>query len=213
MNAVGDHLWSLQFDPAYMRRYLRVLYQGEFHKFCKPNEAAALVVSEIYHEVLSYWKWRMVKNECEYVKDVHGRFQDSIRQGERLPPVYYCALDALELLLANEVIHWNNFLFQAIAKRPGFRHHWRVSRRDAESVFLQRQTPANTKEAFDKDPLDWCLIQLLGSQEAQTNFDHAMLIAFLQNHLDTSSKEEKARVDEILYQKLSDWQLFMKCLP
>lgn len=59
---------------------------ASFTNFCRPNDATALVVSEIYHEVLSYWKWRVMKNECEYVKDVQGRFRGSIHPGERLPP-------------------------------------------------------------------------------------------------------------------------------
>lgn len=133
-----------------------------------------------------------------------GPFSRQHSPGRKASPQNDRALGALELLLAKEAINRSDFLFQVISKRPGFRHHWSVSRRDGKSVLLQRKTPVNTKQAFEKDLLDWCLIQLLGSQEKQTNLNHAMLFAFLQNHLDTSSREEKARVDEILYQKLSD---------
>jgi hypothetical protein len=45
---------------------------------------------------------------------------------------------------------------------------------------------------------------VLGEPDAQTNFEHAVLFAFLENHLENSPFKERVRVDEVLYQKLSD---------
>lgn len=64
------------------------------------------------------------------------------------------------------------------------------------------------KDFFDKDPSEWCLNQMQAEPEKQTNYDHAILFAFLENHLENhlaaSGPKEKARVDEVLYQKLSE---------
>lgn len=64
------------------------------------------------------------------------------------------------------------------------------------------------KDIFDKDPLEWCLNQMQAELDKQTNYDYAILFAFLENHLGNhlvaSGPKEKARVDEVLYQKLSD---------
>ncbi|MCJ1241964.1 hypothetical protein MMC14_009971 [Varicellaria rhodocarpa] len=68
------------------------------------------------------------------------------------------------------------------------------------------------KELFREDPLEWCLSQMQGAPDKQTNFDHAMLFAFLENHLASSDMEERARVDDVLYRKLSDLAAFHETL-
>jgi hypothetical protein len=115
---------------------------------------------------------------------------------------YDRALGALELLV-NKVLFRNDRFKEALSFRPGFRHHWDHRRVDANNVETTRISPNNTEEAFSGDPLDWCLTQIVGQPDDQTNFDHAMLFSFLHNHLSTSPRKEQARVDEILYQKLS----------
>ncbi|KAL5592256.1 hypothetical protein FOVSG1_006192 [Fusarium oxysporum f. sp. vasinfectum] len=69
--------------------------------------------------------------------------------------------------------------------------------------FLKREASANTQEALTEDPLDWCLVQLRAKPDDQRAFDHAMLFAMLQDHL-SSNPSERKRLDEIIYQTLSD---------
>jgi hypothetical protein len=217
LDALGDHLWFLQTEPAYMRRYIKVLYQGEFYKVIKPNAAGAVVAQQLFVDVLNYWQWSWVKSECEYAKSVHDRFRDSIRPGAPLPSIYDRALGALELLLVNSVIDKSKHLSGVMPQRPGFSQNWNFEWRPADgptTFKLDRKTkaPAEQKELFDKDPLEWCLIQMQGAPDTQTNYDHAILFAFLENHLANSTPKERARVDEVLYQKLSDLAAYHEML-
>lgn len=209
LDALADHLWFLQTEPPYMRRYIRLLCQGEFYRTVDKDAAGALLSTQLFQDVSTYWQWIWIKSECMYVKSVHDRFRDSIRPGECLPSVYDRALGALELLLVNEVLHRTSSFETLIPQRPGFSHKWNFQWRpkDGVTVFKVDRKPGasvDQKDLFDKDPLEWCLIQMQAKTDTQTNYDHAILFAFLENHLAASGSKEKARVDEFLYQKLSD---------
>jgi hypothetical protein len=82
----------------------------------------------------------------------------------------------------------------------------------ATLVHLRRKGTTEQKEMFDKDPLEWCLSQMQGAPDTQTNYDHAILFAFLESHLANSAPKERARVDEVLYQKLSDLAAYHEML-
>lgn len=209
LEAQNDHLFFLQTEPAYMRRYIRVLCQGEFYKAIHKDAAGAILTTAIFKDVLSYWQWSWIKDECEHVKSVHSRFRDSIGPGQSLPPVYEKALGALELLVVNEVIRRGTEFGETMPQRPGFSQKWTFKWRPDEgsTVFkVSRKTgaPTDQKKLFDEDPLEWCLSQMRAKPDTQTNYDHAIMFAFLESHLATSNPKEKARVDEVLYQKLSD---------
>ena len=209
LDALADHLWFLQTEPPYMRRYIRLLCQGEFYRTVDKDAAGALLSTQLFQDVSTYWRWIWIKSECMYVKSVHDRFRDSIRPGECLPSVYDKALGALELLLVNEVLHRTSSFGMLVQQRPGFSHKWNFQWRpkDGVTVFkVDRKTGVSLdqKDLFDKDPLEWCLNQMQAKPDKQTNYDHAILFSFLENHLAASGPKEKARVDEFLYQKLSD---------
>jgi hypothetical protein len=96
-------------------------------------------------------------------------------------------------------------------QRPGFSQNWKFKwcpdEVDGPTVFrVERKAgaPKKQEELFAKDPLDWCLTQMQGQPDKQTNYDHAILFSFLENHLACSDPKERARLDEFLYQKLSD---------
>lgn len=209
LDALADHLWFLQTEPAYMRRYIKLLCQGEFYRTVGKDAAGAILSTQLFRDLSTYWRWIGIKSECTYVKSVHDRFRDSIGPGERLPSVYDRALGALELLLVNEVLRRAELFGMLMPQRPGFSHKWNFQWRpnDGVTVFnVDRKTGVSLdqKDLFDKDPLEWCLIQMKAEPDKQTNYDHAILFAFLENHLAASGPKEKARVDEFLYQKLSD---------
>ncbi|KAH8683022.1 hypothetical protein BGZ60DRAFT_399197 [Tricladium varicosporioides] len=206
---MGDHLSFLQTEPLYMRRYLKILFQGDFHKSIKKEAKGSMITTELFKDIGSYWRWNWIKSECEYVKSVHNRFRDSIHPGKPLPPVYDKALGSIELLLVNEVIYRGIQFGKEMPHRPGFSHKWTFKwRPDCGPVEFQLQRKASAeveqKILYEKDPLEWCLSQMQAKPDTQTNYDHAIMFAFLENHLASSSPMEKARVDEILAQKLSD---------
>jgi hypothetical protein len=207
LDAMGDHLWSLQCDVAYMRRHIKILFNTEIYRRTQITEAGKLLASDICMEVFSYYWWRWIEIECRHIEQVHKRFRDSTYPGQPLPVSYDRALGALELLLVNQVIYRTESLEELLPFTPGLSKYWSLQRNadlPQGTARLTRNTPTNTKESLTEDPLDWCLIQMLGRPDEQTHFDHDMLFAFLQNHLSTASSKEKARLDEVIYQKLSD---------
>ncbi|KAI1098665.1 hypothetical protein F4804DRAFT_324066 [Jackrogersella minutella] len=207
LEATGDHLWHLQCDPAYMRRHIKVQSRKSFFKIIDGTEGAAYFAWEVYEEILGHYWWRWIEMECRNVASLHRRFRDNIHPGFPLPPRYDQALGALELILVNQVIYRAQFLLDNMPYCPGFSQHWTVDRAPGMakgSIRVERKSSNNTKEAFEEDPLDYCLSQLLGRPDEQTNFDHAMLFAFLQNHLSQCTSKEKARIDENLLKRLSD---------
>jgi hypothetical protein len=205
LDAIGDHLWLLQTEPAYIRRYIRVLTQGEFFNAVQTQDKYTMIMGELSHDVLTYWWWQWVQDECRNVKKQYVPFRDNINLGERLPPKYDQALGALELLLVNLMHARSRHLQAVIPQRPGFRHLWSIKQTIPGQVTCTRKSKTPVTEMFYKDPLDWCLLQLQGAPDAPRRFDHAMLFAFLDEHLSKSPSPERARLDQIIYDKLSDY--------
>jgi len=48
-------------------------------------------------------------------------------------------------------------------------------------------------------------MQLQGPPDDQKRFDHALLFAFLDEYISTCKASDRARLDETLYEKLSDY--------
>jgi hypothetical protein len=207
LDATGDHLSHLQCDAAYMRRHIKIFFDTEIYKGARNNDAARLLTRQICQEVSSYYWWRWVEIECRHVEQVYKRFGSGTGPGQPLPVRYDRALGALELFLVNQVIFRAKFLEEVLPYTPGLSKHWSLQRTGdlpPETVRLIRNSSTNSKESLAEDPLDWCLVQMIGKPDEQTHFDHDMLFAFLQNHLSTTNSKEKGRLDEIIYQHLSD---------
>lgn len=96
LEATIDHLWLLQTEPAYMKRYLVDICHGDAYELTKDVGAEWLVLQGIIEAIMSCWRWGWIKNECEHVKSIHDRFRDNIAPGDDLPCRYDKALSALE---------------------------------------------------------------------------------------------------------------------
>lgn len=120
LDAMGDHLWYLQCDVAYMRRHIKILLDTEIYKKAPNNAVGAFLTSNIYREVSSYYWWRWIEIECRHVDQMHKQFGDSAHPGQPLPVRYDRALGALELLLVNQVIYRTSVLKDVLPSLPGF---------------------------------------------------------------------------------------------
>jgi len=205
LEASQDHLWLLQTDPAYLRRYSRILSAGAVIEGARRQDAHQIIGVELSRDAGFSFQWQWVLEECENVRVQYQRFRDCIHPGERLPPQYDRALGALELLLVNQMHHWAKHLTAFIPDRPGFRHAYSHDHSVPGQVSYQRTLRTPQGELFEKDRLDWCLTQLLGPPDQERRFDHAMLFAVLDDHLSKSSAAERARLDQALYDRLSDY--------
>ncbi|KID83176.1 hypothetical protein MGU_09539 [Metarhizium guizhouense ARSEF 977] len=206
LDATGDHLWYLQCDAAYMRRHLKIMFATEIFKKASDSHKGQMLVRRIRSEVRSHHWWHWIEMECRYVDALRDRFRDSVYPGAILPIDYDRALGALELLLVNQVIYRASCLEELLPYVPGLQEHWSLEPTAGlpnAIGFLLRKKSANTQESLTNDRLDWCLVQLLAKPDDQRTFDHSMLFAMLQEHM-SKNPSEKARLDEVIYQVLSD---------
>ena len=120
-----------------------------------------------------------------------------------LQTTYSNALWALELFLIQCFRGDLKRLRETLWSRPGFFHYWKTDNctgGTAEELQIKRRKSSS----FRDDPFDWCITKILEDLDSPKGYDHAMLFAFLQNHLTTSPRSEQVRLDELLYQRLSD---------
>ncbi|KAF5556912.1 ycfA domain-containing protein [Fusarium mexicanum] len=210
LDDIGDHLWYLQCDSAYMKRHVKMISATEIFKKASADQRAMMIPEQIVLELQTYCCWQWIESECSHVETIRRRFSDCIYPGMPLPPKYDKALGALELLLLGQVMQKILFLEEQLPHIPGMQKHWELDPSqipsDAPSDAVgttKRRTPQNTQQSLDDDPLDWCLVQLQGKPDNQSHFDHAMLFAMIQDHLSNNPSEAK-RLDEITHQTLSD---------
>ncbi|THV55238.1 hypothetical protein BGAL_0011g00170 [Botrytis galanthina] len=218
LEATIDHLWLLQTEPAYMKRYLVDICHGDAYELTKDVGAEWLVLQGITEAIMSCWRWGWIKNECEHVKSIHDRFRDNIAPGDDLPCRYDKALSALELLVVNDVNRRGGLLGTTTPQRPGFSHIYTFKKFQLHGHHVLEMDRKNGlfsghKYAFENDLLDYCLANLQFKPDKQqkpntwpkeVTTDHGLLFSILENHLAKSKIKEKSRLDEVLSNVLSD---------
>lgn len=201
-NAVADHLHLLQTDPAYARRYIRLVQQGQAYRSLG-KDSYHLVDAHISADVMNLYWWLCIKEEAEHVKQVRARFEDQIHRGFPLPPKYDNALAAFELVLVNLMNIRCMLVRNEAQQRPGFEKYWE-STRESEDILTMRQRHPGIPDKFFSDPLYWCMMNLTVTADQEGAFEHAHVFAFLDDHLASASGEERARLDQIVLDGLSD---------
>ncbi|KAF2130934.1 hypothetical protein P153DRAFT_251278, partial [Dothidotthia symphoricarpi CBS 119687] len=230
-DATSDHLWLLQTEPSYMKRYMRKLGQMESVQTDKRKDVGlAMINGEIIGDINIHVFWRMALVEFEHLQKVYRRYQDSIVSGAPLPKKIDDVLGALELQLVNQIHKRSKQLVAITSQRPGFRNIYDYE--DATpvegknnkwkyEVTLQIKEQFASKKndntsgqarAYRTEKLWWILTQLQGPPDSETRFRYAMLLDMLDDHLASSTPEERARLDEILYENLSDYVTLIELL-
>jgi hypothetical protein len=67
-------------------------------------------------------------------------------------------------------------------------------------------------EAFEKDPLNWCISSLTTHPNAPGVWDKFRLLEFLDQYLSKAYAEARARLDDTLLRKISDLAAFNESL-
>lgn len=214
LEATGDHLWLLQTEPPYMRRYANIL--GQMHLAAKDRArilGPKMIAHELTGDVHLHWFWQGVVDELEYARDVFHYYRDSILPGHALPKKVDQALGAFEVLLVNGAEIRSLQLQAVVPQRPGFSQWYDIGYEVETGRYLfPLKDHVSSGIAFKKDPLWWCLMQSLGQVDDQHRFPYPMMLKFLDDHLASSPKAERSRLDEILFDKLSDYATIMELL-
>ena len=215
MDATGDHLWLLQTEPAYLRYFVRSVKDMSVTKAITSDTYAwQLILGEIMGDYNHHIFWSLVHSELTHAAQLYRRYCGSINQGSPLPKDYDDVIGALELLVVNRIHIRSNHLQLVIYSRPGFARYFDVRYKGGDTVGLSSstKTPAGPDGYFSTDPLYWCLLQLQGPPDSQTRYEYAMMFNFLDEHLAKAPKEERSRLDGMLYEKLSDYSVLIEML-
>jgi hypothetical protein len=210
MQAAQDHLWLLQTDPPYFRRFVRVLAVGEVYRTVWRH---VLITKDIRLAVEDYLSWRSLHGEWSCVRDYYRRYRDSIHPGQQLPRRLELSLVVLETALVTEIDMRIKHLSGYIAQRPGFQHIWEWTMlytppsKPGQKMFAVKRKAHNSSahQHGHRDTLDWMLTELQGRPDDDFGFDHSELFARLEAHLAEASPDERARLDETVYAKMSDF--------
>ncbi|KAF1849227.1 uncharacterized protein K460DRAFT_279546 [Cucurbitaria berberidis CBS 394.84] len=223
--STNDHLWLLQTEPSYFKRYMHKIAQMQSVETIGRSRVGLVITNgEIIADIDINQFWRHTLLEFKHLQELYHRYRDSITPGAPLPIKVDNALGALELILVNQVHTRALQLFAVISQRPGFRHIYdstrvtectpgRKSAYETSIRIKERFTTSHGETAaYHTERLWWILMQLQGEPDLETRFPYAMLLDMLNDHLAKSPPAERERLDEILYEKLSDYVTLLELL-
>ncbi|KAJ3497994.1 hypothetical protein NLG97_g1472 [Lecanicillium saksenae] len=198
----GDHLCQLQCNEVYMRRYLKIAMTSEQFKKLSEASRGLSIVQSLLQDVRSHYWWCRVETELQKVHAVRKRYERDITPGKTLPENYELALRDLELLLSDQLSS-NVALFRHLSPYvPGFQKHYRFDHESEKGAHITVLTDPETNACLVDDTLFWCIWKLTVDLKVR-HIDHAMIFAMLEESL-AKSAAERARIDEPIYQMLSD---------
>ncbi|KAF1962315.1 hypothetical protein CC80DRAFT_499711 [Byssothecium circinans] len=157
LNATGDHLWLLQTEPSYMRRYMNLVPRMDFAIKNHNKFGSQEIAVKVLEDAAGHRFWQEAVEEFEHVQTVYHQFQGSVQPGNALPKEIDEALGTLELVLVLKA-------------------------------------------------------DLLGAGDDQRRFPIAMMLKFLDDHLAASTFKERSRLDEVLYESLSNYVTVIEML-
>ncbi|KAI5272330.1 hypothetical protein E4T47_04396 [Aureobasidium subglaciale] len=216
MQAAHDHSWLLQSDPAYVRRFVKTMAIGEVYR---SDWRCVIIADDFRQAVKDYLRWQELDNEWSCVQELYRRFRDSIHQGQALPRRLELSLALLEVAILREIDRKTLHLYSYVIQRPGFRSRWQWTmnkrvpgRPDRVPGSYIRTDLTSEAQLYHEDPLEWIMMNLLGEPYAERRFDHAELFTKLESHMAEASPTERARLDETVYGKLSDFAALLEML-
>lgn len=220
LNLHADHLWLLQTDTSYIRRYVTIISGSNFGETLNRYFKTASAAIEMYQDAVIYWSWAALVEEIQGLLNVRSTYEGSILSGKPLPKPYVHALVSLEALLEDQIGRRAKHLNDILPDRPGFHQKWehkQHSRLQTMAVDSKRRDDNESIfKIFSEDRLEWCLLMIANvnidgpeeTSEHTPRYDYAMFFAALEHHLIQShkagNKEELARVDEFLYAEVTD---------
>jgi len=223
-NATGDHLWLLQTEPAYFKRYLRKLGQAQIVDHSNDKMAiVAFIDSQIQYDIKVHWFWNIARRHFQALKDIYQQYRDSISPGSPLPLEVDRALGAIDAMLVLMIFKGLQHLHIMISQRSGFRHMYsygginQTANDRTKWVVLSKLNPefacrSGNLSVYRTERLWWILMCLLGSPDENERFRYAMLLDMLDDHLSASSSAERGRLDDVLYEIVSDFVTLIELL-
>lgn len=194
-----DHLRALQCDPAYMRRFIRVIADSAQWSQMSAKGKGVRFTAKICDSIESHYLWRFMEHECRHVGEVCRRYGDSVcSPGRPLPQEVDQALGEFDNWVAMQLINRPRLLYENLGMSPTFSKNFLVG---SASVRDRVVWYKDHMAAFREDPLDWYLGRIVHISGTGRLFDdNSRLFYFLEEHLSAC----KVGVDELMFGTIDD---------
>jgi hypothetical protein len=178
------------------------------------DRGTEILLCEVKAILDRYWFWQGVLAELEHAYVIYRQFQGGISPVLPLPKKVDMALGALEAVLLQGIDLRSRQLYAFIMERPAFSNMYEhVYEEDTKSTTKRfKKGPGLPTEAgaYKTHRLWWCLQNLLGEYDVAARLSIPMLLSMLDDHLSSASAQERRKMDEVLYQRFSDFATMMK---
>lgn len=154
--------------------------------------------------------------EFEDLRDLIKNQKGRIQPGVPLPGPIDDALGALEVYIVNIVMHHGREIRALLYSRPGFSEVCDMTLgADEQSASFRVKEEYQCDfgaKLYREQKMWWLLLQLTDEPDSGTRFSYPMILDLLEDHLATADRQERGRLDDILYAKLSDYLILLEML-
>ncbi|PVH73888.1 hypothetical protein DL98DRAFT_42131 [Cadophora sp. DSE1049] len=220
----GDHLWLLQTEPSFMKRYSEAVLAGGLGENLTKHNKHVYTSNHIMQDATWFWSWEWIVEQIQQLKGVQMECQGSILPGKALPKKYEETISSLAALLLEQFKRRAHYIKILLPLRPGLQDLWKIEYKQVKQTMLmvpQRRDKFDPfKDSFVRDRLDFCLCAVVFDPDDELlttgnphqtkgpQHDIANAFAMLDEHLAKSAKNgnkaEVARLDGVLLELLTD---------
>ncbi|KAK5719779.1 hypothetical protein LTR17_015150 [Elasticomyces elasticus] len=205
MMEAEDRIWLFQTDAAYTFSQIEELRKTDFYKYpTSTDHLWSLFAGEIVHCAMNHAiLWRWIAQELQYVCALHDEKAGDIVLGKRIPQAYSNTLGSLHTLVKKLMTAHVGRSERRLPSYAGIQDNFKVVQ-VAGKEMIDLKKP-DLVDYFSDDPLFWAVWQLHNTDPrlvVETN--RCFSLAFLDDWLTSATKQEKARVDQRLYDMLTD---------
>ena len=189
MCAAIDEAQLMQADPIYLRCLLRQLEIGPVYELMDEKARQRMLYMSSIQPMLNRNAWGVVAGTAAELL----RYSLERRQGILyLPKQYEDCLRSVEAALRLQFETLIHELLRFLADSRAFSRHYQNG-----------QQTTDPEIAYRTDPFFWALTEIV-AQNIKVNWPAARCLSFIEEHLAKSSQKERARIDQQMYDQLSD---------
>ncbi|KAK4543626.1 hypothetical protein LTR36_005271 [Oleoguttula mirabilis] len=195
--AAKDTLWLLQRDPWNFREYLAQAQSTSYHRQLPEEEKIDHLIRHTLSAVNHVDLASRMLDEVNMIMDIMHDHEEKIMPGEPLPQEYDDALSMMRSTLVGQFNTQTKDLFDIVTHVSTFQHHFY---RDESGRVKYLTSPA---QALRTDKLFWNIMSLSDGNVVRT-YKPAWHFAYIDDILANAPRREKERVDQTIYDQLSD---------
>ncbi|KAL5321494.1 hypothetical protein ACEPPN_009453 [Leptodophora sp. 'Broadleaf-Isolate-01'] len=222
----GDHLYILQTDPQYMRRYAAQILKGERDANLLQKHKNRSTALELMRAAARFWSWESILEETQKIEALYEKALNNTHPDFPFTVEYKASLGRLEKLLWAESKWRETCIENVLPHRSGFskdyKFEWFQDDESASCIQMRVDLGTTAVSNFFGDRLEFCLRTLIQDpwqnpelqelvefqDHSVRRFDPSAIFGILDEHLGDCHrkglKDELSRLDDVLYQFYTD---------